>query len=83
MSADKLYKACAEGDLETVKYMYSIQRVDDIKIRNDYASRYASKNGQLEVIKYLITVGADVEYVMKLACMYKHLNIVLPQAGFL
>jgi len=48
-----LISACKEGDLEKVKVM--VESKVDITVENNEALRFASINGHLEIVKFLVT----------------------------
>ena len=53
-----LIKMTKEGSLKGVSMMVS--KGANILARNDVALRWASKNGHLEIVKYLVEQGADI-----------------------
>ena len=50
-NTNKLFDACKDGNLETVKLVLSKA---DLERDNYYAIRCASGNGHLEIVKYLV-----------------------------
>ena len=63
-------QACKLGDFEVVKHL----------IDNNWALRYASEKGYLEVVKYLVSKGADVQgnnnSAVRWASYYGYLEVV-------
>ena len=53
-NTNKLFDACKDGNLETVKLVLSKA---DLERDNYYAIRCASGNGHLEIVKYLVSEG--------------------------
>jgi len=68
-------QACKNGNMEKVKELLSDGEVD-----LDNSLCYVSEKGHLEVVKYLISMGADVhtrnDYPLGLASMNGHLEVV-------
>ncbi|AGF85745.1 repeat protein [Moumouvirus goulette] len=65
-------------DIETWKYMISVGV--DIYINDNYALKWASTIGYLEIVKYLVESGADIhvddDYALKWASNNGHLEVV-------
>ena len=55
---------------------YLIENGANIHANDDFALRYAAKNGHLEVVRYLIENGADIhaddDYALRYATVYGH-----------
>ena len=68
--------AIQNGDLKTIKSL--IEKGADIHANNNYLLRYASNNGYLEIIEFLIEkeVNIDIDYVLNLASQNGHMDIV-------
>lgn len=69
--ADELVEAASNGDLEQVKTLIEKEGIDINARETEYeigetALIGASTSGQLEVVKYLISKGADVNVVAKI-----------------
>ena len=85
MDSTLLIKACKEGDLEKVKYLYEAGA--DFRSYNNYALQAASENGHIQVVKYLCEAGADIrsdnDYALEGASEHGHLEVVkyLCEAG--
>ena len=73
----ELKEAYTIGNLERVKEIIS---GEDIHADAERALRYASWNGEIEVVKYLIEQGADIhaldDRALRSASNYGHLEIV-------
>jgi len=65
-------------DVSTFEYL--INQGADIHTKNDYAVRWASKNGHLDVVQFLISKGAYIyaknNYAVRLASENGHLKVV-------
>jgi hypothetical protein len=79
-------RACVNGKLEMVKWLYSIGDVciedkPNIHFNNEEAFKYASKNGHLQIVNWLINledkpnIHVDDDFAFKYACHNGHLNI--------
>ena len=76
-----LYQMVIQGSLKGVKYFQ--QKGVNIHSGDDWALKLASKNGQLEVVKYLVSEGADINnnhpwhgHALGLAAKKGHLEVV-------
>ena len=71
--------ACKHGHIAVVRKLID-QENADVGARGNYALRYASENGHLEVVRLLLDKGADVRaddnWVLRLASEYGHLEVV-------
>ena len=56
---DKLWKASSKGDLSLVKNLIE-EYGANIHYDDEYALQWASFNGHLEVVKYLVKKGANI-----------------------
>lgn len=76
----RLSTACRLGNLKTVKKL--AEQGVKIETRYDTAINVASEFGQLEIVKYLVSINAELETSgarvppLYTACKYGHLNIV-------
>ena len=72
---EQLFNAIESGNLEKVKYMANIQSEE-----HNLAVICASGNGHLEMVKYLVSLGADIgsddNQSVKCASRNGHLEIV-------
>lgn len=72
---DKFLRACKEGSLEVVK-----QFNDQNRKTKDKGFRWACRSGHLNIVKYLISIGANVHSYnrrgMQWAFEYSHLELV-------
>ncbi|AAV50298.1 putative ankyrin repeat protein [Acanthamoeba castellanii mimivirus] len=63
---------------DTWKYMVS--KGVDIRAEDDYAVKWASKNGHLKVVEYLVSLGADIksdgDYAVRWASENGHIDVV-------
>jgi ankyrin repeat protein len=60
---DKLTNACFDGDLELVKeYLKLIDNIDSIDRNNDTPLACAIQGQSREIIKYLVSQGADINF---------------------
>ena len=78
---NKLYYYCKNGNLKKIKKLNL--SLDDIRSYDNCAFRYASENGHLEVIKYLINKGLTLEdirsldnYAFRLASLNRHIEVI-------
>lgn len=73
-----LTRAILFGHTEIVKYL--IENGAEIHSENDYAIRWAAKNGELELVKFLIEKGANIhaenDYALLWAVEGGHFDIV-------
>jgi len=71
--------ACKHGHIAVVRKLID-QENADVGARGNYALRYASENGHLEVVRLLLDKGADVSaddnYALRWASRYGHLEVV-------
>ena len=74
----RLMDAAWEDDLYKVKE--ALDKGADIHILDDYALRFAARNGYLDVVKYLVEQGADIhvqgDYALRWAARHGHLEVV-------
>ncbi len=74
MSTELLEKYCKEGNLEGIKELL------DKGADNGYALIWSAHNGYLEVVKYLVSLGADIhtqyEYALCRSAGNGHLEVV-------
>ena len=65
---------------ETATWQYLYENGADITAQDDYAVRWAAKNGHLEIVRYLFEKGADItaknNYAVRLAACNGHLEVV-------
>ena len=79
---EKYYEIIKENmDIRKVEtWEWIIQEGIDIHADDEYALRWASENGHLEVVKLLLENGANVhaynDYALRLASEYGHLDVV-------
>lgn len=70
--------AIEKGYLEVIKYL--VELGGDVKVKDDYAIRYASRHGHLEVVKYLTESEANIKiynnYPVRHASKKNHTEIV-------
>ncbi len=78
---NKLMKGSRNGKLDHV--IISLKNGANIHARNDYALRYSSENGHIEVVKYLVelkpdgaNIHTDDDYSLRWASRNGHLDIV-------
>ena len=80
-----IFKAVIANKLNSVEYLHSIVKIDiNIKnMKNQTLLHMASKYGNLDIAKYLISNGTNIEEkdvngetALHLACRYNHLQIV-------
>ena len=68
-----------QGNIRGVEYFLT-EKGADIHALNDYALRWASKNGHLEVVKYLISNNANIhandDLALRVASENGHLEVV-------
>lgn len=50
--------------------MYLVENGGDIYINDEHCLRYSSKNGHLEIVKYLLNQGCDINISKKWANPY-------------
>lgn len=80
------YDACHLGDVELLELLLASELVD-IHGADDYALRFSSELGHIEIVKLLLEVGADVhaqrDYALRKSCEYGHIEVVkvLLEAG--
>ena len=65
-----IFKACSAGNLELVKQLITRNGFD---VRH-YSVRWASAYGHLEIVKYLVSQGANVCYNNNIAVRYAAVN---------
>ncbi len=77
----QFYEYCDKGNLEEIKKLNL--SLDDIISQNNVALRYASENGHLQVIKYLISFNLTIDdiksvnnYALIMASSNGHLKVV-------
>ena len=68
-------------ELGDIKAIQSCEKAGaDVTAEDNFAVKYASRNGYLEVVKYLVSKGADVtagdNYAMRWASRNGHLEVV-------
>lgn len=80
---DKMFiKACRYGSLNVVKYIYSkYKNIIDIHMDDEYAFQNGCINGNLEIVKYLLSlddkidIHANNDLAFKWSCLNGHLEI--------
>ena len=74
-----LLRACKAGDLDRVKYLVSLGGAWG-QGTNNFVLQFALKNEHLEVVKYLVSQGADVnatgDYVLQFASENGQLEVI-------
>ncbi len=72
---ENLIESVSGGYLELTQYF-----IDNGVAYDDNTLRCASKYGHLEIVKYLVSLGADIhaegEWALKYACKKDHINVV-------
>lgn len=63
-----------EINLDIIKEL--VEEGANIHVCDDYTLRWAAKNGHLEVVKYLIEKGADIDDAFQLAAKSGYLEVV-------
>ena len=65
---------------DSTSFKYLVENGADVKTNNNYALRWASRYGHLDVVKYLVENSADVKTnnnsAVRLASEYGHLDVV-------
>ncbi len=74
----ELFRASRNGDLNKVKYLSSLQQGSKRKECLERALNNASSRDHLDIIKYLVSIGADIQNGMPLitASRYGYVSII-------
>ena len=60
--------------MEVVNYL--VEKGDNIHARTDDAVRLAAGNGHLEIVKFLVSIGANYNWAVRWAAKNGHLDVV-------